>query len=66
MLLGRLFSKGAKPSPRDCEELLDQLQAALHDENFHIKQAAYRTLLKYMDLDDLAEQQGEKILNDLQ
>jgi 3-methyladenine DNA glycosylase AlkD len=65
MLLGRLFAKGATPSARDAEELLDQLQAALHDTNYHIRQAAYKTLLKFMDLNEEAEQKGEAILNAL-
>ena len=63
MILGRLFAKGATPSTRDTEELLDQLQTALHDSNFHIKQSAYKTLLKFMDLNEEAEQKGEAILN---
>lgn len=66
MLLGRLFSKKAKPAPRDCAEILDHLYAALHDTNFHIKQAAYRTLMKFMDIDSETERQGEQLLQQLE
>jgi hypothetical protein len=65
MLLGRLFSKGAELAPRDSEEMLDHLFAALHDANFHIKQAAYRTLMKFMDLNQDTERQGQTLLDRL-
>lgn len=66
MLLGRLFSKGAELAPRDSEEMLDHLFAALHDANFHIKQAAYRTLMKFMDLNQDTERQGQTLLDRLE
>jgi hypothetical protein len=62
-LFGRLFGKGATLSPRDAEEWRDQMTAALASEHFSVKQAAYRALLKYMDLGDEEERFGETLLN---
>ena len=61
-LFGRLFSKEAKLSPRDTEEWRDQMIAALASEHFSVKQAAYRALIKYMDLGDEEEKFGETLL----
>ncbi len=61
-LFGRLFSKGATLSPRDTEEWRDQVVAALASEHFIVKQAAYRALLKYMDLGECEERFGEQTL----
>lgn len=62
-LFGRLFGKGATLSPRDAEEWRDQMTAALASEHFSVKQAAYRALLKYMDLGVEEERFGETLLN---
>ena len=62
-LFGRLFGKGAQLSPRDTEEWRDQVTAALASEHFSVKQAAYRALLKYMDLGTDEERFGEKLLD---
>lgn len=61
-LFGRLFSKGATLSLRDTEEWRDQVVAALASEHFIVKQAAYRALLKYMDLGENEERFGEQTL----
>ncbi len=50
LLLGRLFMNGAKPTERDAEELLDQIQSALHSDVRYVAQAARKTLLKYEEL----------------
>lgn len=62
-LFGRLFGKGATLSPRDAEEWRDQVIAALNSEHFSVKQAAYRALLKYMDLGPEEERFGEQLLD---
>ena len=61
-LFGRLFGKGATLSPRDTEEWRDQVTAALASEHFSVKQAAYRALLKYMDLGTDEEKKKKKLL----
>lgn len=61
-LFGRLFSKGATLSLRDTEEWRDQVAAALASDSFAVKQAAYRALLKYMDLGEEEERFGETLL----
>ena len=61
-LFGRLFGKGATLSPRDAEEWRDQVTAALASEHFSVKQAAYRALLKYMNLGEDEERFGEQTL----
>ena len=61
-LFGRLFGEGATLSPRDTEEWRDQVVAALSSEHFSVKQAAYRALLKYMDIGEEEENFGENIL----
>ena len=62
-LFGRLFGKGATLSPRDAEEWRDQVTVALNSEHFSVKQAAYRALLKYMDLGPEEERFGEQLLD---
>ena len=48
--MGRLFTKGSTLTPRDDQEFRDQISSSLYSEHFMVKQAAYRTLMKYMDL----------------
>ena len=62
-LFGRLFGKGAMLSPRDDAEWRDQVSATLASEHFSIKQAAYRALLKYMELGTDEERFGTQLLD---
>ena len=62
-LFGRLFGKGAMLSPRDDAEWRDQVTATLASEHFTIKQAAYRALLKYMELGTDEERFGTQLLD---
>ena len=62
-LFGRLFGKGAMLSPRDDAEWRDQVTATLASEHFSIKQAAYRALLKYMELGTDEERFGTQLLD---
>ena len=62
-LFGRLFGKGAMLSPRDDAEWRDQVSATLASEHFSIKQAAYRALLKYMELGTYEERFGTQLLD---
>ena len=62
-LFGRLFGKGAMLSPRDDAEWRDQVTATLASEHFSIKQAAYRALLKYMELGTDEERFGSQLLD---
>lgn len=56
LLFSRLFMQGMEPSQRDADEFLDQVAAALPEP------AAYKALLKYMDLSPTAEVRGEALL----
>ncbi len=55
LILGRLFIRGAKPTERDREELLDQIQAALGSESRFVAQAAQKTLFR---LEELMEEES--------
>lgn len=62
-LAGRLFMAGLEPSQRDADELMDQICAELSDSSTPLlRQAAYKTLLKYMELSHTASVRGEEIL----
>ena len=62
LLMGRLFMKGLQPSDRDAEEMLDQAGAALRCSSNPVKTAAYKSLLKYMDLNEETEKKGDRVL----
>lgn len=62
LLAARLFTQGMQPSERDEAELLDQLNTDLHDPEATVRNAAYKALLRYMQLGERQEKQGEDIL----
>ena len=64
-LFGRLFTKGALLTPRDDQEFRDQISATLHCEEFIVKQAAYRALMKYMDIGETEMCFGNTLLENL-
>ena len=61
-LLSRLFMQGAKPSPRDAEEMLDQAASELIGTDMVLKRAAHTAILRFMDLGEEEERQSEKVL----
>lgn len=61
-LLSRLFMKGAKPLPRDAEEMLDQAASELVGTDMVLKRAAHTAILRFMDLGEEEERQSEKVL----
>lgn len=61
-LLSRLFMQGAKPAPRDVEELLDQASAELQSNDLTLKRAVHTAILRFMDLGEEEEQRGDKVL----
>ncbi len=63
LLLSRLFIQGAKPVPRDVDELLDQLQAELQGRDLVLRRAAHKALLRFMDFGEEEAARGEEILN---
>lgn len=64
-LFGRLFTKGATLTPRDDQEFRDQISSSLYSEHFMVKQATYRSLLKYMDLGEAETDFGNTLLDAL-
>ena len=64
-LFGRLFTNGATLTPRDDYEFRDQIASALYSEHYIVKQAAYRALLKYMNLGEVETCFGDKQLDAL-
>ncbi|MDO4930025.1 MAG: DNA alkylation repair protein [Bacteroidales bacterium] len=62
LLIARLFMQGARPSPRDADELLDQAQTELTGGDMSLARAAHKALIRFMDLGEEEEQQGEKVL----
>lgn len=67
LLFGKLFSQKKSLSQRDCDELLDNIYAELHDENsdMELRRTALNTLNKFMDLGNTEETLGMRILNSL-
>ena len=68
LILGRLFMAGARPTPRDSDELLDHLQTELlaTDSDPELRRTALNTLYKYMDLGPAEEALGERILQKIE
>lgn len=66
LLLGRLFTQGARPAERDAQEFLDQAEAAMKGGAPAVRNAAGKTLLKYMDFGEAEASQGDKLLASLQ
>ena len=62
MLLSRLFLQGKRLSDRDAAELLDNIAADLCQDDLSLRNAAYRTLLRYMDQGESEEAAGEAVL----
>ncbi len=62
LLLSRLFMLGARPAPRDADELLDHLGAELGAADAAIRRAAYTALLRYMEFGEDESVRGEEIL----
>ena len=63
-LLSRLFMQGARPAPRDAEELLDHAAADLRGNDMALKRATHTAVLRYMNLGENEEKQGDKLLTD--
>lgn len=61
-LLSRLFMQGAKPAPRDVEELLDQASAELQSNDMTLKRAVHTAILRFMNLGEEEERRGDKVL----
>ena len=62
LLLARLFMQGARPAPRDADELLDQAQTELRGTDLTLARAAHKTLLRFMDLGEEENRKGETAL----
>ncbi|WP_315509132.1 DNA alkylation repair protein [Alloprevotella tannerae] len=62
-LLGRLFLQRCKPSFRDSQEFLDQVASDLTSTDQRVSLAAYKALMRYMDLGLVEERMGNRILN---
>lgn len=62
LLLARLFARQMRPSERDSFEFLDQAAAALKDGAYAVRLAARKALVKFMDLGEREEAQGEELL----
>ncbi len=63
LLFCRLFMQGKTPSPRDTEELLDHLETELRAADRQVALAAHKALMKFMDLGEEQERQGEALLD---
>lgn len=61
-LLGSLFGKGMLPAPRDIDEYLDQAAAALASDNYTLRSAAHKSLLKFMDINEETAAQADRTL----
>ena len=68
LLLGRLFSGGARCGERDANEFLDQARATLSDPAapHPVRLAAHRALLHFMNLGEKEEATGEALLSALE
>lgn len=62
LLMARLFMQGMEPNQRDADELLDQMAIEIRSQST----AAYKALLKYMELSETAAVRGEALLSKLQ
>ncbi len=61
-LLGRLFTEKKVPNRRDMLEYLDHTTTDLRADNTMVKQAAWRSLMKFMDLGIGQERLGNQVL----
>lgn len=61
-LLGRLFTEKKIPNRRDMLEYLDHTATDLRSDNRMVKQAAWRSLMKFMDLGIGQERLGNQVL----
>lgn len=64
LLLARLLMRGMSPNGRDADELLDQLAADLRGGEASVVRAAYKALLKFMELGPEEEARGERLLSE--
>lgn len=62
ILLGRLLSQGAQLSVRDADEYLDHTATALTDESTLVRNAAKKTLLKFMNQSERQELAAQRML----
>ena len=62
-LLGRLFLQRCKPSFRDSQEFLDQVESDLTSSDQRVSLAAYKALMRYMDLGLVEERMGNRVMN---
>lgn len=65
LLLGRYLSMKLQLSKRDTDEIFDHAESALKCSNGQVRNAAYKTLMKLMEVGDEEERRGEKILENL-
>lgn len=65
LLVSRLLMQNMVPTMADADEILDHLEAELNGTDQDLRQAAYRALLKYIEIDSAAEARGERILKRL-
>lgn len=49
-LMARLFARGDEPSEMGINEYIDQVDAALSDDNTSVRRAAYNSLVKFCEL----------------
>jgi hypothetical protein len=64
LLFSRLLMKGCAPSPRDAEEFLDQAQSELQRAELPtVRRAAHKALLRYGDIDEVAAQRVDEVLD---
>lgn len=64
LTVARLLLKGTQFCPRTENELLDQCRSAIASENKAVSKAAYNTLFKYSQQDELHAKTMERILKD--
>ena len=64
LTVARLLLKGTQFCPRTENELLDQCRSAIASENKAVSKAAYNTLFKYSQQDELHAKTVERILKD--
>ena len=62
-LLGRLFTERKVPNRRDMLEYLDHTTPDLRSDNTMVRQAAWRSLMKFMDLGIGQERLGNQVLD---
>ncbi|WP_077196687.1 DNA alkylation repair protein [Prevotella ihumii] len=60
--LAGMFSDGKVPDERGINEFLDQAQVALSGNDLAVKQAAYRSVLRFCDMGEMYERIAQKAL----